>query len=90
VPRILGSPAYRRDGALIVVLTPGGAGGAPVRTGALVLSRFARPGRRLGVAANPYSLLRSVEDMLDLTPLAHAAAARSFARAVLTVRADTH
>ena len=85
VPRILASAAYRQNGVLIISFA--GAGGKRtahgVRTGALVLSRYAHKGTKLATAYRPYSLLRSVEDMLGYTPLAHAKSAPSFAQAVL-------
>ena len=40
--------------------------GHRTRTGALVLSRYARRHHTLTAAYGPYSLLRSVEDMLAL------------------------
>jgi hypothetical protein len=54
-----------------------------VRTGALVLSRHARAHRTIITPYGPYSLLRSIEDVLGYTPLGHARSARSFTRAVL-------
>ena len=87
VPVILASAAYRRDGALIIAFTGSGAPSAaprrPVQTGALVISRFATAGATSRAAYNPYSVLRSVEDLLGFTPLAHAAHAISFAASVL-------
>ena len=82
VPQILRSPGYRKNGVLVIAFA--GDGGRPTaRTGALVLSRWTARGRRLPRSYGPYSLLRSLEDMLDLTPLAHAASAQAFAEAVL-------
>jgi hypothetical protein len=57
--------------------------GHPVRTGALVLSHYAKKGKVIPTAYTPYSLLRSVEDMLGDTALAHAQTAASFAQAIL-------
>jgi hypothetical protein len=54
-----------------------------VRTGALVLSRYAHRGKTISAAYTPYSMLRSLEDMLRYTPLARAASAPSFATAAL-------
>jgi phosphatidylinositol-3-phosphatase len=85
VPRILASPAYKDDGVVILAF----AGeqdrhpGHPVRTGALVLSRYAKKGKVISTTYQPYSLLRSIEDMLGDTALAHAQAAPSFAQAIL-------
>jgi hypothetical protein len=88
VPRILGSPAYRQDSALIVAFTTGApASGAaaqgPVRTGALVISRYGAPGHTLVRAYDSYSLLRSVDDLLGFKPLVNAAKARSFVAGAL-------
>jgi phosphatidylinositol-3-phosphatase len=85
VPAILQSAAYKKDGVLIVTfaLTGATAPGGPVPTGALVLSRYAKAGKIVSAAYNPYSVLRSVEDLLGYKPLAHAASARSFVSAVL-------
>jgi len=94
-PRILASPAYRADGLLIVafagdVAPPAGAGSqstpadAPVREGALLVSRFARAGTTAASVYDPYSLLRSLEDVFGLRPLAKAARAASFAPTVLS------
>ncbi|MGO9885344.1 MAG: hypothetical protein ACLPV4_20305 [Solirubrobacteraceae bacterium] len=86
VPRILASPAYRHDGVLIIAFAAAGHrdSARPVRTGALLLSRYARPGKQLRRAFGPYSLLRSIETMLGYKPLAHARTAPSFAAAALT------
>lgn len=93
-PKILASPAYKADGVLIVTFAgdvtppPGGAGsgppaGAPLREGTLIVSRWARAGSTDATAYDPYGLLRSLEDLFGLKPLARAAHARSFAPAVL-------
>ncbi|ADB53438.1 phosphoesterase [Conexibacter woesei DSM 14684] len=79
VPKILASPAYRKDGLLIVTF----AGGAQPPNGALLVSRFAKAGATAGGDYGPYSLLRSVEDLFALRPIARAASARSFAPTVL-------
>ncbi len=86
VPKILASAAYRQDGAVMVVFTraPAAASAsAPVRTGALVLSPLAKAGSTLRGTYNPYSVLRSVEDLLGYSPLVHAKGAPSFATAAL-------
>ena len=85
VPRILRSAAYRKDGVLVIAFATAGArdSSGPIRTGALVLSRYARKRRTISTTYSPYSLLHSVELMLGFTPLAHAAKAASFASAVL-------
>lgn len=85
VPRILASPAYRQNGVLVISFAGAGVKRTArgVRTGALVLSRYAKKGTTLDAVYPPYSLLRSVEDMLGYTPLAHSKSAPSFAQTVL-------
>jgi hypothetical protein len=89
VPRILDSAAYRAGGLLVVTFAGGppatdaSAADAPVRNGALLVSGFAQAGSTAGGDYDPYSLLRSIEDLLALRPLARAATARSFAPTVL-------
>lgn len=81
VPAILASPAYKKDGVLMIVFAkaPAASGAGPVRTGALVLSPKAKAGSTVSTRYNPYSVLRSVEDLLGYTPLVHAETAKSFA-----------
>jgi hypothetical protein len=90
VRAVLSSRAYKRDGVLVIVLTSPdaqlGAGTAfnhPIRTGALVISRYARPGSTTPGRYNPYSVLRSIEDLFAVKPLAHAKSAKSFATVAL-------
>ncbi len=96
VPKILASPAYRADGLLIVAfagdVTPATAdpaspadppADAPVKNGALLVSRYAQAGGTAGTDYDPYGLLRSLEDLFALRPLAGAAKAGSFAPTVL-------
>lgn len=93
VPKILASPAYKADGVLIVTFSsvnPPAADapaptGDPLRTGALLLSPFVTPGGTDSAAYNPYSLLRSSEELFALSPLGLAAAAKtkSFAGGLL-------
>jgi hypothetical protein len=85
VPRIVRSPAYKKDGVLVIAFAGDGVkrAGPKVRTGALVLSRYAHRGKTVRAAYTPYSLLRSLEDMLRYTPLARATSAPSFATAAL-------
>jgi hypothetical protein len=74
VPLILASPAYKRDGALIITFgesTDANASG-PQRTGALLLSRFLAAGSERTEAFTPYSLLRTTEELLGLQKLAAA------------------
>ena len=94
VPRIMGSPAYRKDGLLIVTFdeagsdnsaccnepmspnTPNNAGPDPGngggRTGAVLLSRYVRPGVANDTPYNHYALLRSIEDLFGLSHLGYA------------------
>lgn len=93
VPKILASPAYKVGGLLIVTFSatnPPVAGaptqtGNPLRTGALLLSSFTTPGGTDSGAYNPYSLLRSSEELFALKPLGVAAGAKtkSFAAGLL-------
>ena len=72
VPKILASPAYQRDGLLIITFgeaTPG-VNGAPV--GTLLLSKFLTPGSTNAGAYNPYSTFRTLEDLFGLQHLAAA------------------
>ena len=85
VPRILASGAYKDNGVLIVAFAgeKGQHPGKSSRTGALVISSHTTKGKVLSTGYTPYSLLRSVEDMLGDTALARAQSAASFAHAVL-------
>jgi hypothetical protein len=83
VPKILASPAYKQDGLLIVdfgqvntaapvdpALPPAA---DPLKVGALVLSGTIAPGATDAVSYDPYSLLRTFEDLFNLSPLGAAA-----------------
>lgn len=94
IPKILASPAYKKDGLLIVSFDrldpPDSAASAPAsgeapKVGALLLSRFAAPGATDAAPYDPYSLLRSVEDLFGLEHLGLAAGAKvkSFAPELL-------
>jgi hypothetical protein len=94
VPKILASPAYKRDGLLIVTFDEANppdpaATTAPVPTppkvGALLLSRFVTGGATDAAPYDPYSLLRSTEDLFGLShlALANGAKVKSFAPALL-------
>jgi hypothetical protein len=93
VPKILASPAYKADGLLVVTFSatnPPVAGapapsGDPLRTGALLVSPFVTPNGTDSGAYNPYSLLRSSEELFALKPLGAAAGAKtkSFAAGLL-------
>jgi len=81
VPAILASAAYKQGGVLMIVFAtaPAATGSGPVRTGALILSPKVKPRSSVSTRYGPYSVLRSVEDLLGLTPLVHAQSAKSFA-----------
>jgi hypothetical protein len=92
VGEILRSPAYKKDGLLIVsfgALDPAAQeaaaaeGGEPLKVGALLASPLLTPGGTDGAAYNPYSLLRSIDELFGLTPLGAAVGkkVRSFASA---------
>lgn len=92
VPEILASAAYKKDGLLIVSFgaadpappaDPAAPAADPKKVGALLVSPLLAPGATDGVAYDPYSLLRSVEDLFALEPLGAAGGAkvRSFASA---------
>jgi hypothetical protein len=92
VPQILASPAYKADGLLIVTFaTPGlpaavgSAEATPLKVGLLLISKFASPNATDATPYDPYSLLRSLEDLFGLSHLAGAGAAKvkSFAPPLL-------
>ncbi len=96
VPKILASPAYKSDGLLIVdfaaanppATTPGTVPAPatdPLRVGALLLSPLLTPGSTDAAAYDPYSILRSNEDLFGLDPLGLAGSSktRSFAATLL-------
>ena len=85
VPAITSSRAYRQDGGLIIVFAkaPAVAGSRPLRTGALILSPKVKPGATVSTSYNPYSVLRTAEDLLGYTPLVHAKSAKSFANVAM-------
>ena len=81
VPKILASPAYKKDGLLIVTfgqVNPARArrpgrrrrrSATRSKVGALLVSRFVTPGATDAAAYDPYSLLRSTEDLFGLSHL---------------------
>ncbi len=80
VPKILASPAYKKDGLLIVTFnqaTPPAAGAPapaePLKTGALLVSPFITAGSTDVAEYSPYSLLKSTEDLFGLEYLGKAA-----------------
>jgi hypothetical protein len=88
VPEILASPAYKKDGLLIVSFgaaepDPAAPPPDPKKVGAVLLSPLLAPGANDAVAYDPYSLLRSIEDLFALEPLGAAGGAKvhSFASA---------
>jgi phosphatidylinositol-3-phosphatase len=87
VPMILESPAYKKDGLLIVSFggvnppvppaegeTAPAASANPLKTGAVLLSKFITKGSTDGAPYNPYSLLRSSEELFGQNLLAKAGA----------------
>jgi phosphatidylinositol-3-phosphatase len=78
---ILASPAYKKDGLLIVsfgALDPAAQeaasaeGADPLKVGALLASPLLTPNGTDGAAYTPYSLLRSTDELFGLEPLAEA------------------
>lgn len=94
VPEILDSPAYEKDGLLMITFgevnpVDPASGLPPVeeepRVGALLLSRFVSPGATSSTPYDPYSLLRTIEDLfgLDHLGLADGNEVKSFATPLL-------
>jgi hypothetical protein len=91
VPQILRSPAYKLGGVLMLAFAPSTGNSQAtvpgpdtlVPTGALVLSQFTPRGQTISAPFNPYSLLRSIDDLLGYKPLALARTARSFVSKVV-------
>jgi hypothetical protein len=86
VPKILASKAYQKSGLLIVTFTGDVAAptaAAPARAGTLLVSRFATAGSTVDTKTDPYALLRTIEDVLGVRPLARAAKATSLLDTVL-------
>lgn len=90
VPEIVESPAFKQDGLLIVAFggvnppEPPAEGQPappaqpnPLKTGALVISQFASAGASDGAPYNPYSLLRTTEELFGLRQLAKAGEAKT-------------
>jgi phosphatidylinositol-3-phosphatase len=82
VPEILSSPAYKQDGLLIVSFgasdpapptDPAAAPEAdPLKVGALLASPLLTPDGTDAAVYNPYSLLRSLDELFGLAPLGKA------------------
>jgi hypothetical protein len=98
VPEILSSPAYKKDGLLIVSFGAAdpaaaeelaAAGTDPLKVGALLVSPLLTTGGTDGAAYTPYSLLRSVDELFGLAPLGEAEGAKvhSFASAFVATEA---
>src|SRR5206468_11174686 len=66
LPGILASPAYA-DRGLVVVTTDHAPDGGPV--GALLLSRYVKPGAEVAVRYDAIALLRAVQDAFGLRHL---------------------
>jgi hypothetical protein len=84
VPEILESPTYKKDGLLIVTFggvnppVPPAEGEAgpppanPLKTGAVLVSKFITKGSTDAARYTPYSLLRTSEELFGLGLLAEA------------------
>jgi hypothetical protein len=73
VPKILASPAYKKDGLLIVAFDQANPEVDPASpVGALLLSRYVSKGATDAVEYDPYSLLKSSEDLFGLSYLGKA------------------
>jgi phosphatidylinositol-3-phosphatase len=85
VPQILESPAYKKDGLLIVTFdginppAPPAEGetappppAKPLKTGALLISKFITKGSTDAAPYTPYSLLRTSEELFGIGQLAEA------------------
>jgi hypothetical protein len=96
VPRILDSPAFEKDGLLIVTFgeanppdptaaEPASPPAGKPKVGALLLSRFVSPGATDSTPYDPYSLLRTIEDLfgLERLGLADGPKVKSFAPGLL-------
>lgn len=84
VPRILENAAFKEAGLLVITFAGGpGTTDTPSKNGTLLISRFAEAGGTDDTAYDPYSLLRSTEDLLGIKALAKAKDATSFAGTVL-------
>jgi phosphatidylinositol-3-phosphatase len=73
VPKIVATPTFKQDGLLIVTFNqvdpeaaPSGGKVPPLQTGALLVSPFAAPGETDARSYNPYSVLRSTEELFGI------------------------
>jgi hypothetical protein len=94
VPEILASPAYKKDGLLIVSFGasdpappsgPTAAPADPLEVGGLLVSPLLTANGTDAAAYTPYSLLRSIDELFGLQPLGEAEGrkVRSFAAAFI-------
>jgi hypothetical protein len=88
VPRILGSPGYQQGGLVIITFGeahPPEGTDDPKRVGTLLLSPYLTGGSGDGVGYDPYSMLRSIDDLFSAAHLGYANSAElpSFAPALL-------
>jgi phosphatidylinositol-3-phosphatase len=86
VPQILASPAYQKDGLLMITFDEAPPSPTtPPKVGTLLLSPFVTHNTTDASPYNPYSLLRSTEDLFGLTHLgaAEGSTVSSFAPALL-------
>jgi hypothetical protein len=78
VPRILNSPAYADGGLLIITFGeahPSNGTSDPKHVGTILLSSFVTPGATDSGSYDPYSMLRSLEDLFTAAHLGYANAA---------------
>jgi len=68
VPKILGSPAFKRDGVLFITFDEG-ENGSDGPIGMIVLSRYAKAGYSNTIRYTHSSLLRTVQHIFKVTPL---------------------
>lgn len=72
VPEITATSAYKQHGLILIAFDSAASSAGP-QVGALVLSPFARAGKRNEEAFNTYSLLKSLERLFGVPLLGHAA-----------------
>lgn len=86
VPKILASPAYKKDGLIVIAFGLAGAAsqtGGPVPTGALLVSPYAGRDKTLSTTYDPYSVLASIEALFGYDRLVHAKTATTFLASAL-------
>lgn len=98
VPKILASAAYKQDGLLMITFgqankapidpatgAPAAVTGNQLKVGTLLLSKFVAPNSTDAVAYNPYSLLKTTEELFGLNALegAKSPKVKSFAEPLL-------